>query len=79
MASTVVCGAYSVNTPLLGLSMKLITFADRADEFGMAGNNLFGAGTESATIQFDIEQPPPELWLPQAPTKSAPQTVSPKR
>lgn len=73
IASTVVCGAYSVNTPLLGLSMKLITFAGKSNEIAMAGNNLFGAGTESATIRFDIEEAPPELWLPEEQTGSTPE------
>ena len=47
-------------------------FAGRADEIAMAGNNLFGAGTESATIRFDIEEAPPELWLPEKQTGSTP-------
>ena len=67
MASAVVCGPDSVALPLLGLAAKILDFNNGAD-FGMAGVNLIGMGFEEGCILYDVlEEPPPELALPETP------------
>ncbi len=51
----------SVDTPLVGVSMKMLTFVGAADTFAQAGFSLVGMGRESAVITYDpIGGPPPE-------------------
>lgn len=61
VASPVVCGDDSYDYSLLGVAAKVLTF-DGSD-IGMAGSNLFGTGSESAYIYFDIPGPPEEKGL----------------
>ncbi len=63
IASEVVCGAESIDVPLLGVVAKMIDFV--GDERGMAGTNLVGMGTQAGKIKYDTAGPPPELALPE--------------
>jgi hypothetical protein len=51
----------SQNAALLGVAAKLMAFTGANPGFGMAGMTLVGMGEQSATILYDIIEPPGEL------------------
>jgi hypothetical protein len=54
----VVC---SQDAALLGVASKILTFSGPANQRALAGSPLVGMGVESATIQYDIIDPPGSL------------------
>ncbi len=63
LQSFVVCGILSIESPLLGVSAKILDFT--ANGAAAAGNNLFGLGFEDGIIRYDGHEPPPESNAPE--------------
>ncbi len=53
--------ACTVDTPLLGVSAKILAFSGANNGTAYAGSNLVGQGIESTTIWYDVIEPPGEL------------------
>jgi Zn-dependent M28 family amino/carboxypeptidase len=51
----------SQDAPLLGVAAKILTFGGPAGQRDVAGSPLVGMGMQSATIQYDIIDPPGSL------------------
>lgn len=51
----------STDQSLLGVQARILSFDGGAPETDIAGSNLFGSGTQAATIWYDIPEVPPEL------------------